>query len=83
MAQAEAQAAAQRQAVQGCGTATARKRSPRHGPRPPNARSSRRLRNGGRPEEIAQARADVESAKADALNARQRYDRVRGLPCRP
>src|SRR5262245_60590994 len=30
-----------------------------------------RLRNGNRPEEIAQARANVESARADAENARQ------------
>jgi membrane fusion protein PltH len=38
-----------------------------------------RLRNGSRPEEIAQARANVESAKADALNARQQYERKRTL----
>jgi HlyD family secretion protein len=37
----------------------------------------RRLRNGSRPEEIAQARANVESAKADSLNARQQYERVK------
>ena len=36
-----------------------------------------RLRSGTRPEEIAQARANVESAKADAVNARQQYDRVK------
>ena len=36
-----------------------------------------RLRAGSRPEEIAQARANVESAKADAINARQQYERVR------
>lgn len=53
VAQAEAQAAAQRQVVQ-------------------------RLRNGSRPEEIAQARANVDSAKADAVNARQQYERVKG-----
>src|SRR5437879_24978 len=35
-----------------------------------------RLRNGSRPEEIAQARANVASAKADAVNARQRYERL-------
>jgi HlyD family secretion protein len=52
VAQAEAQAAAQRQVVQ-------------------------RLRNGSRPEEIAQARANVEAAKADAVNARQQYERVK------
>jgi HlyD family secretion protein len=52
VAQAEAQAAAQRQVVQ-------------------------RLRNGSRPEEIAQARANVDSAKADAFNARQQYERVK------
>ena len=52
VAQAEAQAAAQRQVVQ-------------------------RLRSGSRPEEIAQARANVESAKADAVNARQQYERIK------
>lgn len=36
-----------------------------------------RLRSGSRPEEIAQARANVESAKADAVNARQQYQRVK------
>ena len=36
-----------------------------------------RLRNGSRPEEIAQARANVDSAKADALNARQQYERIK------
>src|SRR2546426_5760779 len=35
-----------------------------------------RLRNGSRPEEIAQARANVESAKADAANARLQYERL-------
>jgi HlyD family secretion protein len=34
-----------------------------------------RMHNGSRPEEIAQARANVESAKADAVNARQQYGR--------
>jgi HlyD family secretion protein len=52
VAQAEAQAAAQRQVLT-------------------------RLRNGSRPEEIAQARANVDSAKADTLNARQQYERVK------
>lgn len=52
VAQAEAQATAQRRVVE-------------------------RLRNGSRPEEIAQARANVESAKADAANARQQYERLR------
>src|SRR5262245_35970738 len=36
-----------------------------------------RLRSGSRPEEIAQARANVESAKADAVNARQQYERIK------
>jgi HlyD family secretion protein len=36
-----------------------------------------RLRHGSRPEEIAQARANVESAKADAVNARQQYERLK------
>jgi len=51
VAQAEAQAAAQRQVV-------------------------RRLRAGSRPEEIAQARANVESAGADFANARQQLERI-------
>jgi HlyD family secretion protein len=34
-----------------------------------------RLRNGNRPEEIAQGRANLVSAKADALNAQQQYER--------
>jgi HlyD family secretion protein len=38
-----------------------------------------RLRNGSRPEEIAQARANVESAKADAANARRVYERNSSL----
>src|SRR5215510_989853 len=36
-----------------------------------------RLHSGSRPEEIAQARANVESAKADAVNARQQYERIK------
>src|SRR5262245_24914445 len=51
LAQAEAQAEAQRRVVE-------------------------RLHTGSRPEEIAQSRAQVDSAKADLTNARQRYDRV-------
>jgi HlyD family secretion protein len=54
VAQAEAQVAAQRAAVE-------------------------RLRNGSRPEEIAQARANLESAKADALNARKQLERKKSL----
>src|SRR5262245_41177624 len=54
VAQAEAQAAAQRQVFE-------------------------RLRNGTRPEEIAQARAQVDSARADVTNARRLYNRVRNL----
>ncbi len=38
-----------------------------------------RLHNGSRPEEIAQARANLEAAKADAANARQQYDRAKNL----
>jgi HlyD family secretion protein len=36
-----------------------------------------RLRNGTRPEEIAQARANVESARADLDNARRQYQRLK------
>jgi HlyD family secretion protein len=52
VAQAAAQAAAQRQVVQ-------------------------RLRSGSRPEEIAQARANVESTRADLANARQQLERIK------
>lgn len=38
-----------------------------------------RLRNGSRPEEIAQARANVASALADATNARGQYERLETL----
>ena len=38
-----------------------------------------RLHNGSRPEEIAQARANLEAAKAEALNARQQYERKNDL----
>lgn len=36
-----------------------------------------RLRNGSRPEEVAQARANVESAKADLVNAQRQYERLK------
>lgn len=35
-----------------------------------------RLRAGSRPEEIAQARANVDSARADVANARQQHERI-------
>jgi HlyD family secretion protein len=35
----------------------------------------KRLRSGSRPEEIAQARANLQSAQADLANARQQYER--------
>lgn len=38
-----------------------------------------RMLAGSRPEEIAQAKANLESAKADAANARLRYDRAKNL----
>jgi HlyD family secretion protein len=38
-----------------------------------------RLRNGNRPEEVAQARANLESAIADAANAHQQYERLKSL----
>jgi HlyD family secretion protein len=38
-----------------------------------------RLHHGSRPEEIAQAQASLESAKADALNARKQYERKKAL----
>jgi HlyD family secretion protein len=41
-----------------------------------------RLRNGSRPEEIAQARANVEAAKADDANARLQYERAKALAAR-
>ncbi len=52
LAQATAQAAAQRQVVM-------------------------RLHNGSRPEEIAQARANVDSAKADLVNAQRQHERLK------
>jgi membrane fusion protein PltH len=36
-----------------------------------------RMHNGSRPEEIAQARASVESAKADLINAQRQYERYK------
>jgi HlyD family secretion protein len=36
-----------------------------------------RLRNGSRPEEIAQARANIEAASADAVNARLQHERLK------
>jgi len=54
VAQAKAQAAAQKAVVQ-------------------------RMHNGSRPEEIAQARANLASAKADADNARRLYEREKSL----
>lgn len=38
-----------------------------------------RLHNGSRPEEITEARANVASAAADAMNARRQYERVKKL----
>lgn len=38
-----------------------------------------RMRNGNRPEEIEQARANLSSARADAANARQQYQRLTAL----
>jgi len=38
-----------------------------------------RLRNGNRPQEIAQARATVQSAQADAVQARSQSNRIEGL----
>ncbi|MEX0805107.1 MAG: efflux RND transporter periplasmic adaptor subunit [Candidatus Binatia bacterium] len=37
----------------------------------------KRLRSGSRPEEIAQARANLQAAQADVANARQQYERLR------
>jgi HlyD family secretion protein len=37
------------------------------------------MHHGSRPEEIAQSRANVASAKADAANARRQYERVKNL----
>jgi len=42
-----------------------------------------RLHNGSRPEEIAQARAALDSAKADAENARRQAVRIRSLIATP
>lgn len=40
---------------------------------------TQRLHNGSRPEEIAQARATLQSAQADADNARKQYERLKNL----
>lgn len=39
----------------------------------------RRLRNGSRPEEIAQARASLAASEAEAANARSQYERLKGI----
>jgi HlyD family secretion protein len=41
--------------------------------------AAQRLHNGSRPEEIAQARANLASAQADATNARKQYERMQHL----
>jgi HlyD family secretion protein len=80
VAQAEAQVAAQRAVVQRL----------RSGSRPEEIAQARaqvaaeravvqRLKSGSRPEEIAQARASLESARADAANARLKYERAKNL----
>jgi HlyD family secretion protein len=38
-----------------------------------------RLHHGNRPEEISQARANLDSARADAANVRAQFERLRGL----
>jgi HlyD family secretion protein len=38
-----------------------------------------KLHNGARPEEVAQARAAVNAAQAEAANARSQYERLRGI----
>jgi HlyD family secretion protein len=80
VAQAEAQAAAQRQIVERL----------RRGSRPEEIAQAEaqvaaqrqiveRLHRGNRPEEIAQARANLESTTADAANARRQYERLKPL----
>jgi HlyD family secretion protein len=39
----------------------------------------RKLRNGARPEEVAQARAAVNAAQAEAANARSQFERLRSI----
>lgn len=39
----------------------------------------RRLRNGSRPEEIAQVRAGLAASQAEAANARSQYERLKGI----
>jgi HlyD family secretion protein len=80
VAQAEAQAAAQRDVVERL----------HHGNRPDEIAQSRaqvaaqqhvvdKLHHGSRPEEIAQAKANVDSAQADLVNARRQYERYKVL----
>ena len=59
----------------GCVTPSARRR--RRWPR--SGRSSHALSLGRRPEEIRKAQADVEAARADAVNAEQTYGRTLDL----
>ena len=80
VAQAEAQAAAQRDVVERL----------HHGSRADEIAQSRsqvaaqqhlvdKLHHGSRPEEIAQAKANVDSAQADLVNARRQYERYKVL----
>src|SRR5262245_29669358 len=80
VAQAEAQAAAQRDVVERM----------HHGSRPDEIAQSRaqvaaqqhavdKLHHGSRPEEIAQAKANVDSAQADLVKARRQYERYKVL----
>src|SRR5271157_76768 len=80
VAQAAAQAAAQRQVVERL----------HHGNRPEEIAQARaqvaaqdaiveKLHNGSRPEEIAQARANVMAAQAGVVNARRRHQRLKSL----
>jgi len=80
VAQAEAQVEAQRHVVEKL----------HHGNRPEEIAQARaqmkaqeavvaRLHNGSRPEEIAQSRANVEASRAEAVNARLKYERLKSL----
>jgi HlyD family secretion protein len=43
------------------------------------AQALRRLRNGSRPEEVAQARAGLAASQAEAANAHSQYERLKGI----
>jgi HlyD family secretion protein len=80
VAQAQAQVAAQRQAVDRLHNGNRREEIEQARAQAAAQQSVvEKLHNGSRPEEIAQARANVAAAQADLANARRRLERLRKL----